>query len=437
MAIIPQKSLFSYKEVGNLDDLERLSLLLRYLPDEKLMRALQSRRGNGRDDYPVRAIWNSVLAGIVYQHPSIESLRRELSRNGQLRDLCGFDPCRFYAVPSSNAYSNFLKLLIEEQEKIDAIFYDLVDKVSDLLDGFGEVLAIDSKAINSRAARPRDDVKDLRGDSDADTGVKSYKGKRKDGSAWEKVKSWFGFKLHLIVDASYELPVDYEVTKASCSDVTVGKQMVNRLGQERPGILKKAETLLGDKGYDDTALCRILWNDYGVKPVIDMRSQWQLKDDLKALPEKKYLFYNEKGTIHCQCKNSGEVRPMQFAGFESDRDTLKYRCPCKYQGVDCASKDCCCIGDSVRIDIQQDIRRFSPIPHQSAGFKSMYAKRTSVERVNSRIEESFGFDKHFIRGLAKMRMRCSLAVTVMLGIAYGRIKENQEDRIRSLVKPAI
>jgi len=29
---------------------------------------------------------NSILAGIVYEHPSIESLRRELSRNAQLRE---------------------------------------------------------------------------------------------------------------------------------------------------------------------------------------------------------------------------------------------------------------------------------------------------------------------------------------------------------------
>ena len=52
---------------------------------------------------------------------------------------------------------------------------------------------------------------------------KTYKGERKDGSLWEKVKIWFGFKMHLIVDADYELPVGYEVTKASASDITEGK----------------------------------------------------------------------------------------------------------------------------------------------------------------------------------------------------------------------
>lgn len=436
MAAIQQKFLFTYKEIENLEDLKRLSMLLKYLPDEKLMQTLETRRGKGRDDYPIRAMWNSILAGIVYQHPSIESLRRELGRNGELRDMCGFDPGRDPAVPTSNAYSNFLKLLIDHQAGIDAIFYDLVDKLSALIKGFGNTLAIDSKAINSKAKKPKGNAGDNRGEKDADKGVKRYKGKRPDGSLWESVKSWFGFKLHLIVDADTELPVDYQVTKASCSDVAVGRQMIGEISKNKPELLKNADILLGDKGYDDTELCKILWNQNSVKPVIDKRNKWQLKDELRALPAKKYLLYNEAGTIHCQCKRTGEIRPMQFAGFEKDRDTLKYRCPAKYQNVDCASGSCCCVGDNVRIDIHQDIRRFSPIPRESAKFTDIYKKRSSVERVNSRVDGSFCFDKHFIRGLAKMKTRCGLAMIAMLGMAYGRVREKQDKYIRSLVKPA-
>ncbi|WP_245543290.1 transposase [Kyrpidia tusciae] len=82
MAIIPQLELFSWEDIEPLGDLERLRLVLEHLPDEALMAHLEKSRGHGRDDYPVRAMWNSMLAGIVFQHPSIESLRRELSRNG-------------------------------------------------------------------------------------------------------------------------------------------------------------------------------------------------------------------------------------------------------------------------------------------------------------------------------------------------------------------
>ena len=90
MSIIPQQTLFVWDEIENLGDLERLRLVIEYMPDEELMQKLEKQRGKGRDDYPVRAMWNSILAGVVYQHPSIESLRRELSRNGQLRLMCEF-----------------------------------------------------------------------------------------------------------------------------------------------------------------------------------------------------------------------------------------------------------------------------------------------------------------------------------------------------------
>ena len=59
--------------------------------------------------------------------------------------------------------------------------------------------------------------------------------------------------------------------------------------------------------------------------------------------------------------------------------------------------------------------------------------RSSVERVNGRLDRSFGFEVHTIRGMSKMKMRCSLALLVMLGMAYGYLEEKQPHRIRKLV----
>ena len=90
MAIIPQLSLFSWNEIDSLGDLARLRLVLTSMPDEALLTRLHAHRGRrGRNDHPVRGMWNSLLAGVVFQHLSIESLRRELARNAQLREMCG------------------------------------------------------------------------------------------------------------------------------------------------------------------------------------------------------------------------------------------------------------------------------------------------------------------------------------------------------------
>jgi len=437
MAIIPQRQLFSWKEIENLADLQRFSLLVKYLPDEELMDKLESLRSKGRNDYPVRAIWNSILAGIVYQHPGIESLRRELMRNGQLRQLCGFDLFKgIKAVPSANAYTNFLKLLVRHSDLIDAMFYDLVEKLRDILPGFGNMLVIDSKAIRSRSRREnkRKHI-DGRGEADADKGVKTYKGKRKDGSMWETVKSWFGFKLHLIVDADYELPIDYKVTKASASDISVGRDMVKDLASNRPEVLENAEFFLGDKGYDDTKLITTLWNEHHIKPVIDIRDTWKVSG-ARLVHGQSNVSHDYKGTVYCHCPLEWQKRPMAFGGFEESRNSLKYRCPARHYGLECKGRDKCWISDNIRIDIDSNPRIFTPLARSSYKWKTIYKKRSCVERVNSRLDESFGFEKHFIRGMKKMKFRCGLALIVMLGMAYGRVKEKQPGKLRSLVQPA-
>ncbi|MEW6663172.1 MAG: hypothetical protein ACOY9Y_04170 [Bacillota bacterium] len=40
------------------------------------------------------------------------------------------------------------------------------------------------------------------------------------------------------------------------------------------------------------------------------------------------------------------------------------------------------------------------------------------------------------RGLQKMKLRCTLALMVMMAMAVGRIREKQEVNMRSLVKAA-
>jgi hypothetical protein len=437
MAIIPQKQLFSWKEIENLADLQRLSLLLKYLPDEPLMQTLEAERNKGRDDYPVRAVWNSILAGIVYQHPSIESVRRELMRNGQLRQLCGFDLLKgIGAVPSANAYTNYLKQLIRHFELVESIFYGLIEKLSGLLPGFGKTLAIDSKGIASLARRENNRrYIDGRGEADADRGVKTYQCKRRDGSTWESVKSWFGFKLHLIVDADYDLPLDYRVTKASASDITVGRDMIDEITSDRPQVLENAEFLLGDKAFDDTTLIKKLWYGHSIKPVIDIRDTWQV-EGARLVHGQRNVTHDYKGTVYCHCPVTWVKRQMAFGGFEKDRETLKYRCPAKYYGLECKGKHRCCVGDSIRIQISSNPRIFTAVARSSYMWKTIYKKRSSVERVNSRLDESFGFEKHFIRGIKKMKLRCCLALMVILAMAYGRVKEKQPSKIRSLVQPA-
>ena len=130
MAIIIQQKLFNWKDVEISGELERLKMVIETIPDEELMRDIEEERNGKRNDYPIRAVWNSILGGIVYQHASIESLRRELMRNGELREVCGFDPVLVdEAVPSKDAYSSMLKKLMKRQDKIDVMFDKVIEEI--------------------------------------------------------------------------------------------------------------------------------------------------------------------------------------------------------------------------------------------------------------------------------------------------------------------
>ena len=441
MAIIPQRGLFSWQEIDALDDLHRLRLVLGALPDEALMRQLERERGQGRDDYPVRATWNSLLAGIVYQHPSVESLRRELGRNAPLRQACGFDLMKgVAAVPPACAYTRFLKVLMGRQDAIDAVFDALVEGLREALPGFGRVLAGDGKAVRTHARRRGRNAPpaqpDGRRDTDADVGTKTYRGRRQDGTLWEKVQRWFGYKVHLVADAEYELPVAYRVTKASASEMPQARVLLDGLAERHPALVEACEFWTSDKGEDDGKLIRRLWDAHEIKPAIDIRAMWKEPDETRVVPGTRNVVYDQQGTVYCHCPKTGCRRRMAYGGFEKDRQALKYRCPAIHYGLECAGRSRCGVGGSVRVPLETDRRIFTPLARSSYAWKRVYAKRTAVERVNSRLDVSFGFERHFIRGLNKMRLRVSLALVVMLAMALGRVKEKQKERMRSLVGAA-
>jgi len=435
MAIISrQGQIFDWQELEILGDLERFKLVKEYMPDERLMRHLERERFRGRDDYPVRAMWNLILAGVIYQHPTIESLLRELRRNSQLRRMCGFENDK---IPTPSACSRFLANLFKHGPLINEIFKDLVSQCYELLPGFGQSLALDGKAIDSHAKRENGNKKlDGRRDLDADYGAKTYRGTRADGSLWEKTTYWFGYKLHLLVDADYELPVAFNLTPASYSEVKQAHHLIDELKTDRPHILQESKYFMADRGYDDSKLISQLWDDYQIKPVIDIVNHWRDGEETKALSSNENLVYDYRGTVYCCCPQEVKLKEMAYGGFEQQRETLKYRCPARHYARQCTGEKQCPVKASIRIPLATDRRVFTPLARSSYRWKDQYKKRTAVERVNSRLDVSFGFEQHFIRGQVKMQFRCSLALCIMLALAVGRVKEKQPDLMRSLVKTA-
>lgn len=441
MSILPQPNLFSWQEVEATSEISRLARLIDALPDRELIAALNAERAGKRDDYPLHAMWRALLAGIVFGHGSLASLSRELARNGQLRDLCGFDPVRGdRASPPPWVWTRFVAKLLRHQELIDRIFAALVDRLAELLPDFGRDLAVDGKAIAAWS----------RSDPDASDGYKNYEGEDATGNPLQQIKKWFGYKLHLVVDSRYELPVAFELTGAKDAESPRLMPLVEQLEADHPLLGERIERLAADRGYDDGADKAALWDDHAIAPLIDSRDLHRGLMQPLDPAHHDAVYFSPTGEVVCKVAPfepdpAKAFAAMQFMGFEQGRATLKFRCPAAAFGLECKNREACRCrfavregswGRVVRVPLERDRRLFLPIHRHSRRFVEGYKMRTAVERVNSRIDQVYGFEHHFVRGRKKVRLRLGLALLTMLGTAVAWVERKKPERLRSLVRAA-
>ncbi len=160
-----------------------------------------------------------MVAGIVFQHPSVASLVREMNRNPAFLDICGFVPfnlvrrVRAYQdpetgvihfpgyvsqspVPDARNSSRFLSSLVAleaESGVMSAMAVALRHQMLEALPDFGVHLGCDGKAIESHSTGHKDISTGLTSDPDADWGKHETHGvDSTTNKAWTKVKGWFG-----------------------------------------------------------------------------------------------------------------------------------------------------------------------------------------------------------------------------------------------------
>ena len=121
-------------------DNRRLLLVLKALKDDELIWMLESKRKGRRNRYPVRMLWQSLIAGKVYGIPTVNGLIRELNRNESLRNIVGIRHTGL--VPKPWQFSRlFAKLSCpEKQAMVKSIFDRAVGALKELLPDLGERL---------------------------------------------------------------------------------------------------------------------------------------------------------------------------------------------------------------------------------------------------------------------------------------------------------
>lgn len=429
---IVQQPLLDFNQFFNLDESDRLNLVLETINAERLLHVLQSKNPLGPTGYSARTLWAALLAGVVHRIPSVAELRRNLHSNPYLRLVCGITSAA--KVPSESTFSRFLSRLVENEFLLNECLANLIQRFAVLAPGFGEVVAIDSTDVHAYARGKKRGA----ADSDAAWGAKGTKegssrrakqanvvtaGKQKETKSKDKYY-WFGYKLHLLVDAKYEVPIAATLTAANKADTS-----------QLPSLLEKRDELLpttplkvctADAGYDSKANILAITNRKAI-PVIPLNPGSE-----KAPPG----ITNTLGTPLCPVG-----LPMLYWG--RDGHYLKYRCPEK-SGLLCCLRQheavsrctTSAYGLVVKLDMRDDPRRYVPVPRETKQWARLYKQRTAVERVNSRLKEHLILDELRVRGIQKVKVRVGLNLLVMLAIAVAMAERNRLKDCRRILTAA-
>ena len=125
-----------------------------------------------------------------------------------------------------------------------------------------------------------------------------------------------------------------------------------------------------------------------------------------------YTYRGEVGKIN----DKGEFEKLKYLGYDKIKNTLRY-------------------GDGnkvISIEIDYDKRVFTMIARDSKKWKRYYNRRTSLERINGRLDRDFNLENNKVRGLSKATVMIDLMMIGMLAMAKGHIINKEEEKIRKL-----
>jgi len=396
-------------------------MVLEALPAEGLISSLEREHWTGRKGYSVRGMWSALVAGLLHQCNSLAEVVRLLERDKDTRMVCGFSKDN---LPGEDALGRFLKKLTRHEDLIEKCFAELVVELRQLLPGFGEKLAVDSTDIKAYANGHHKSPSD----PDARWGAKGagHHAGPSQGNADKEGKQakqrdlyyWFGYKLHLVVDAVYELPVSFALTPANESDTKQMAELLKKAGADQEET--KPRAVIADKGYDSQDNYQFIYSQCKSAPIIPIRDRKN-----EQLPD----ICNAKGTPTCSCG-------LEMAYWGRDGKYLKYRCPQAVGKGECKSRFRCTsspYGYVLKLPIATDPRRHPPVPRESLKWQRLYRMRTAIERVNSRVKELLGLGKITVRGIGKVTIRAILSLLVMLAAGVSMAQRRRFKKVRSLL----
>lgn len=334
----------------------------------------------GRKGYSLAALWRAYLASFVLGLPSTNALIRRLQDDPELRLLCGFNK-----LPHRTTFNRFIRRLDSHIDLVNDCLASLTDQLAEQLPGLGEKVAVDSTTVRSHSNPGRKNAAGQVSDPEASWTVKPS-ARSHDGREWH-----FGYKYHLMADATYGVPLYGYTTTASLGD---SPELPNLLaGAKDTHEWLRPEYVMADKGYDSYANHAAV-SGHGSVLICPAR-----RKSNNALYEG---IYTAEGVPTCL----GMV-PMEYVRSDPLQGHL-YRCRPEgcYLKVRKGVRHC---SDELWENRKDNPRLFGPLRQSSAAWKELYRMRQAVERTYKSLKESRRLERHYVRGLLRVALHAAMS----------------------------
>lgn len=423
--------------------LDYIRIILECIDMEPIIEVLSQYRKTGRKGYPLHSLLRAHLAGRILDIPSVSRLVRRLDESAELRLICGLNQ-----IPHRTTLARFFYRLAEHTDVVDACLATLTNRIAadPNMTGFGERVAVDSTVVpthgnpNRRKKRP----------ADADAECTEEFDRRDAEATWTKKNSaraytsdgkeaFYGYKYHLLCDATHGIPMVGYLTTAKRNDSPTLPTLMELTSETHEWFAP--EYVIADRGYDSEANHKTVMR-YGAKPVIHIRDQ---KKGRKKLRDRIYHdIYTINGVPTCN-----GMREMEYVRSDPQKGHL-YRCrpeachpdggnktpTCPTQG--CTTEDCrlknrkgvvpCRDEYWVSPEEQRKHPRITgPVRRESDEWRDSYALRQGIERCFKSMKQSRALDRHCWMGSEKIGLHVALCVlayqaTVLARLLAGDLK---------------
>lgn len=374
---------------------DELSEVFDCLPESQLVARLGLDRWVGRSGYPIGVMLRAYLASYFLNMRNTNSLIRRLQEDVVLREICGFSISE--PLPHRVTFNRFMDRLELHQDLIQWCIDQVLNKLHEILPNFGSIVAVDATDVHSHSDCDRKPV------SDREAGFVI-----KEGATGHRKKWAWGYKLHLVADAIYELPIAMSVTPGNAREMA---ELMPLLRAARAGLpWFSPGYIIADKGYDDHKNFEDIIKEFDAEPIIKTR----MEVPVFGTPAQPFCL--------------GKL-PLVYRSCDKNKG-LQYQCPERAGKATCPLPEKCPL-KIIWIRPVHDYRRFGyRVARNTEEWQNLYNHRTAIERINSRLKYERRLDSHCFRQLGKIAFHCSLAVLSLLAGALAKAQKQQLDEIR-------